>query len=148
MKAIIPRVKSCSVKVDNIEISRIGQGLLILLGVAKTDTEKETAFILNKIVNLRIFEDSNNKFNLSLKDINGGMMVVSQFTLFANCSKGRRPSFIEAAPPELANELYEYFITLAKNEVEVVGSGKFQAKMAVSLINDGPVTISLESDDL
>ncbi|MBE9546270.1 MAG: D-tyrosyl-tRNA(Tyr) deacylase [Proteobacteria bacterium] len=145
MRAVIQRVDSAKVSVDGQEISSIGRGILILLGAEKGDSEKDADYLLDKIANLRIFEDTEGKMNLSLLDISGSMLVVSQFTLLADCRKGRRPSFGDAAEPELANELYEYFTKEADNKVSAVKAGKFQAMMKVELINDGPVTILLDS---
>lgn len=146
MRAVIQRVKSASVKVDGELVSEIGMGLLIFLGVAHNDTESELEYIANKVANLRIFEDVDGKMNLSLLDTGGSALVVSQFTLYGDCRKGRRPSFINAARPEVANDLYEQFISLL-NELNIptVG-GTFQAMMDVQLVNDGPVTILLDSD--
>lgn len=146
MRAVIQRVKSASVKVDGELVSEIGAGLLIFLGVAHDDTETELEYIANKVANLRIFEDADGKMNCSLLDIGGAALVVSQFTLYGDCRKGRRPSFIGAARPEVANELYEKFIdALAQLNIPTQG-GTFQAMMDVQLINDGPVTILLDSD--
>lgn len=145
MRTVIQRVDSAKVRVDGQEISSIGRGILILLGAEKGDSEKDADYLLDKIANLRIFEDTEGKMNLSLLDISGSMLVVSQFTLLADCRKGRRPSFGDAAEPEPANELYEYFIKEAEGKVDVVKAGKFQAMMKVELVNDGPVTIILDS---
>lgn len=146
MRAVIQRVKSASVKVDDELVSEIGAGLLIFLGVAHNDTEVELDYIANKVANLRIFEDEDGKMNLSLLDIDGSALVVSQFTLYGDCRKGRRPSFINAARPEVANELYEQFISLLKEQNIPTEGGTFQAMMDVELVNDGPVTILLDSD--
>ena len=146
MRAVIQRVKSASVTVDSELVSEIGAGLLIFLGIAHDDTETELEYITNKVANLRIFEDADGKMNCSLLDTGGSALVVSQFTLYGDCRKGRRPSFIGAARPEVANELYEKFIdALAQLNVPTQG-GTFQAMMDVQLINDGPVTILLDSD--
>ena len=148
MRAVIQRVKSASVTVDKELVSEIGPGLLIFLGIAHTDTEKELEYIANKIANLRIFEDEEGKMNCSLLDTGGEALVVSQFTLYGDCRKGRRPSFIDAARPDVANDLYEQFIaTLEQLKIPTQG-GTFQAMMDVQLINDGPVTILLDSDKL
>lgn len=144
MKAVIQRVRNAEVKVDGKITGQINQGLLIFLGVGPEDTEKNADELVQKISNLRIFRDKEEKMNLSVKDIDGEILVVSQFTLYANCKKGNRPSFIEAAPPEKAEKLYEYFKEKCKKEVKNVQSGIFGADMKVSLINDGPVTIILE----
>ena len=146
MRAVIQRVKSASVKVDGELVSEIGSGLLIFLGVAHNDTEKELEYIANKVANLRIFEDADGKMNLSLLDTGGSALVVSQFTLYGDCRKGRRPSFIDAARPDVANDLYEQFISLLKEMNISTQGGTFQAMMDVELINDGPVTILLDSD--
>ena len=145
MRTVIQRVDSAKVSVDGQEISSIGRGILILLGAEKGDGKKDADYLLDKMTNLRIFEDTEGKMNLSLLDISGSMLVVSQFTLLADCRKGRRPSFGGAAEPESASELYEYFIKEAEGKVGVVKAGKFQAMMKVELVNDGPVTILLDS---
>ncbi len=147
MKTVIQRVKKASVTIDNKVYSSINTGILVLLGVEKTDTEKEVEFLVSKISNLRIFEDENKKMNLSLKDTNGEILVVSQFTLAGNCNKGKRPSFDNAAKPELAIKLYEKFIDLLKMEGIKTKTGQFKAMMDVSLINDGPVTFILEKNN-
>ncbi len=145
MRAVIQRVNRAKVTVDNKLISEIDRGLLVLLGVGSNDTEDDLEYMIDKIINLRIFEDKDDKMNLSLKDIGGEMLVVSQFTLYGDCRKGRRPSFIEAASPDLANKYYEGFIEgVRRRDIEVKG-GIFQAHMAVELENDGPVTILLDS---
>ena len=145
MKAVIQRVKSAAVSVDNKEISRIGAGLLVFLGVSVSDEASDADFLSDKIVNLRIFEDDNGKMNRSVIDTSGAILVVSQFTLYGDCRKGRRPSFIQAAPPEKAEALYTYFIEQIKTKKIAVQSGKFRAMMAISLVNDGPVTLIVES---
>lgn len=145
MKAVIQRVKESSVTVDGKIISHIGPGLLVLLGVAQADKESDAAFLAEKTVNLRIFEDENNKLNRSLKDTGNAMLVVSQFTLLGDCRKGRRPSFVNSAEPEKAENLYEYFVRKVKETGIQVETGQFRAMMDVSLINDGPVTLILES---
>ncbi len=145
MKAIVQRVKNASVTVDENIISSIDKGIMVLLGVAREDTEKEADYLAEKIINLRIFEDDQGKMNRSLKDIQGQLLVVSQFTLLGDCRKGRRPSFTKAAPPEEAERLYTYFACRAANAGVEVKTGKFQANMDVSLINQGPVTLMLES---
>ncbi|MDE0638538.1 MAG: D-aminoacyl-tRNA deacylase [Candidatus Poribacteria bacterium] len=146
MRAVIQRVQSASVKVGGELVSEIGAGLLIFLGIAQDDTETELEYIANKIANLRIFEDADGKMNCSLLDIGGSALVVSQFTLYGDCRKGRRPSFINAARPEVANAIYEQFITALKQLNIPTQGGSFQAMMDVQLINDGPVTILLDSD--
>ncbi len=146
MRAVIQRVQSASVKVDGELVSEIGAGLLIFLGIAHEDTETELEYIANKVANLRIFEDADGKMNCSLLDIGGSALVVSQFTLYGDCRKGRRPSFINAARPEVANALYEQFITALEQQNIPTQGGTFQAMMDVQLVNDGPVTILLDSD--
>lgn len=146
MRAVVQRVKSASVTVDGQLVSEIGAGVLVFLGVAHDDTATELEYITNKVINLRIFEDEAGKMNLSLLDIGGAALVVSQFTLYGDCRKGRRPSFINAARPEVANALYEQFITTLKQQSIPTQGGTFQAMMDVQLINDGPVTILLDSD--
>lgn len=149
MKAVLQRVKSASVTVDGALISEIGQGLLVLLGVADGDTERDADVLASKIANLRIFSDADDKMNLSLLTVGGEMLVVSQFTLCANCVKGRRPDFFSAAKPDEANRLYLYFCKRIKNEgVATVKTGEFGADMQVELLNDGPVTILLDSGEL
>jgi len=145
MKAVIQRVDSASVSVGGSEISRIGAGLLVLLGVQQGDGEKDADFLLDKIIHLRIFEDGEGKMNRSLADIAGELLVVSQFTLLADCRKGRRPSFTDAADPEQAETLYEYLLSRAREKIPRVAAGRFQAMMKVGLVNDGPVTILLDS---
>jgi D-aminoacyl-tRNA deacylase len=145
MRAVIQRVDRASVTINQQEISSINKGILILLGVEKEDTETDSDYILEKAVNLRIFEDDQDKMNKSLMEIDGDMMVVSQFTLLGNCIKGRRPSFTAAEEPSRANKLYEYFVTKAKEKVKHLGTGKFQEMMKIELVNDGPVTILLDS---
>ena len=148
MKAVIQRVKKASVTVEGNVIGAIQEGLLVLLGISKEDTKEEVKKFVNKIIGLRIFADENGKTNLSLQEIKGELLVVSQFTLYADCKKGRRPSFVNAGDPEFANELYEFFIALAKEKVEKVEQGSFGADMKVELLNDGPFTIILDSRDL
>ncbi len=144
MKALIQRVKEASVTIDGELYSKIGHGILIFLGVEKSDTEENSEKLSQKISSLRIFEDENEKMNLSIKDVNGEILVVSQFTLCGDCKKGTRPSFDNAAPPERAAELYEDFVTKLQAMNFVVKTGKFRAMMDVSLINDGPVTFMVE----
>lgn len=149
MKAVIQRVKYATVKVDNKIIGECKQGFMILLGVIDGDTENEADKLIKKIPVLRIFEDENGNMNKSLLDIDGEILVVSQFTLAADCSHGRRPSFTASAPPDIANELYEYFVGELKTAgVKSVQTGEFGADMAVELLNDGPVTIVLDSKEL
>ena len=149
MKAVIQRVSYAEVKVNDTATGKIDNGLLILLGVHESDTEQEADILAAKISKLRIFTDENDKMNLSLADIGGEVLVISNFTLCADCTHGRRPSFIAAARPEKAEPLYEYFCQLMeKNGIWKVAKGIFGADMAVSLLNDGPVTIDINSKDL
>jgi len=141
MRAVVQRVKEGSVEIKEKEIGKIEQGLVVLLGVGQNDTEKDAEYIAGKIINLRIFEDKEGKMNLSLKNINGQILVISQFTLYGDCKKGRRPSFISAALPDKAVKLYEYFVRCIKNYNLKVETGQFQAMMLVKIFNDGPVTI-------
>jgi D-tyrosyl-tRNA(Tyr) deacylase len=145
MRAVVQRVKESSVKTENEVIGRIGCGLLVLLGVARGDTAADADYLVNKISNLRIFEDDNGKMNRSLIEIDGKMLVVSQFTLLGDCRKGRRPSFVAAAEAEPATALYEYFVEQTRGLGISVETGRFKARMEVALINDGPVTLILES---
>ena len=149
MKTVIQRVTEADVTIDNETVGKINKGFLILLGVEKGDTSLDADKLVKKIPVLRIFEDENDKMNLSCLDIDGEMLVVSQFTLCADCSHGRRPSFTDSAPPNEANELYEYFVSeLKRAGVKKVDTGRFGADMKVRLLNDGPVTIILDSKDL
>ncbi|MGD9239255.1 MAG: D-aminoacyl-tRNA deacylase [Desulfobacterales bacterium] len=145
MRAVVQRVKQSTVTTDNKVVGQIGSGLLVLLGVAKGDSAKDADYLANKIINLRIFEDENRKMNRSLLETGGELLAVSQFTLLADCRKGRRPSFIEAAEPEKATDLYEKFVNMVRAEGVAVQTGRFRAMMEVALINDGPVTIIIES---
>lgn len=145
MKLVIQRVSKASVTVEHEITGQIGQGFLVLIGVGKDDTEKTVDKYVKKMLGLRIFEDENGKTNLSLKDVNGELLLVSQFTLYANCKKGNRPSFIEAGEPEKANHLYEYMVEKCRKEILVVETGIFGANMEVSLVNDGPFTIILDN---
>lgn len=148
MKAVIQRVKHASVEVEGKIVGSCKEGFLVLLGVAEGDTEKEAEMLCRKIVNLRIFQDEAGKMNRSLLDIDGEMLVVSQFTLFANYRHGNRPDFLASAKPDEANRLYEYFKALAQKELRRVESGIFGADMKVELLNDGPVTIVMDSEVL
>lgn len=148
MRAVIQRVSRAKVTVKNETVGEIGRGILILLGVSREDTETDAVYLLEKTLNLRIFEDAEEKMNLSLLDIKGELLVVSQFTLFGDARRGRRPSFIEAAAPELAQRLYEFFAAKARKQIARVETGQFQAMMDVELVNDGPVTIMLDSRKL
>jgi D-tyrosyl-tRNA(Tyr) deacylase len=145
MRAVIQRVSRARVRVDGQTTGEIGPGLLILLGVGQGDTPKEADYLLDKIINLRIFEDAGGKMNLSLLETGGQLMVISQFTLYADCRKGRRPSFTDAAPPEEAQKLYDYFVGAARGRGLQVATGIFQTLMEVELVNSGPVTILLDS---
>ena len=145
MIALIQRVTAGDVRVGNETVARIGSGLLVFLGVSLTDEEKDVDYLANKIIHLRIFGDDEGKMNRSLLDTGGEMLVVSQFTLVGDCRKGRRPSFVHAAPPDKAEALYEEFIDRVRSRGISVASGIFQAMMAVSLVNDGPVTLIVES---
>ena len=146
MRAVVQRVKSASVSVEGKLVSEIGAGVLIFLGVAHEDTATQIEYIANKVANLRIFEDEEGKMNRSLLEMGGAALVVSQFTLYGDCRKGRRPSFIKAARPELANALYEAFIIALEQQNIPTQGGTFQTMMDVELVNDGPVTILLDSD--
>ena len=148
MKFVIQRVNHAEVKVDGEIVGKIGKGFLVLIGVGREDTKEDADWYLKKLLGLRIFEDENGKTNLSLADVNGELLLVSQFTLYANCKKGNRPSFIEAGSPEKANALYEYIIKKCRESVERVETGRFGADMKVSLLNDGPFTIVLDSEKL
>ena len=144
MKAVVQRVTHASVKVDGEIKGQIGQGFLILLGVGQNDTEEDADRLVNKIVKLRIFSDENDKINLSLADVGGSLLVISQFTLYADCRKGNRPNFIQAGKPDDAERLYEFFVSQCKKQVPVVEKGVFGADMKVELLNDGPFTVVLE----
>ncbi len=146
MRVVLQKVSRASVSVDGETVGEIGKGVLILLGISREDTEKDASYLVEKSINLRIFEDDDGKMNRSLLDIEGEMLIVSQFTLYGDARKGRRPSFIKAALPEDANPLYEFFVDEAKKKTAKVETGKFQAMMDVELINDGPVTILLDSN--
>lgn len=149
MRVVLQRVSKCSVEIDGEIVSRIEKGFLLLLGVKDVDEKSDAVKLAKKISGLRIFTDENDKMNLSLADVNGGIIVVSNFTLYADCSHGRRPSFIKAARPEISNPLYEFFCDELKNNgVENVQTGEFGADMRVELCNDGPVTLVIDSDDL
>lgn len=143
MKLVVQRVSKASVTVEGEIVGKINKGYMVLLGVKEGDTKKEADFLVNKLLNLRIFEDENEKMNLSIKDVNGELLIISQFTLYGDASHGNRPSFIQAEKPEKANELYEYFCKQCEKEVHVE-NGKFRHHMDVNLVNDGPVTIVIE----
>ena len=148
MKFVIQRVKHASVTVDNQVIGRIGKGFMVLIGVCEADDEKIADKMVKKLIGLRIFKDENGKTNLDLHSVGGELLLISQFTLYADCKKGNRPSFVNAANPEKANALYEYIISECKKQVEVVEQGEFGADMNVELLNDGPCTIVLDSKEL
>ena len=145
MRLVVQRVKQASVRIQNETVGEIGPGLLIFLGVGRDDTEEDVSYLVEKVLNLRIFADSQGRFNLSLTDIHGSLMIVSQFTLWGDCRKGRRPSFSHSAPPEKAEPLYRLFIQKATEAGLTVAGGRFQEMMEVHLINDGPVTLLLDS---
>ncbi len=148
MKAVLTRVKSASVAIDGNMVGQIGKGFLILLGVGPEDTEKECRYLAEKALGLRVFEDENGKMNLGLADVDGQVLVVSQFTLYGNCRKGRRPSFTDAAGPELGNAMYERFLAICQELGYPPQHGQFGADMQVASINDGPVTLILDTDQL
>lgn len=148
MRFVIQRVTEAAVRVDGELLGQIEKGYLVLIGVAESDTEEIADKMVKKMIGLRIFEDEQGKTNLALKDVGGSLLLVSQFTLYANCKKGNRPSFIEAGSPGKANALYEYIIKKCKESVELVETGRFGADMKVSLLNDGPFTIVLDSEKL
>lgn len=148
MKFVIQRVTHADVVVDGNELGRIGKGFMVLIGVSKYDNETIADKMVDKMIKLRIFEDENGKTNLSLDDVGGELLLISQFTLYANCKKGNRPSFIDAGAPDEANALYEYIIERCKERVNVVERGEFGADMKVSLLNDGPFTIVLDSSEI
>lgn len=149
MRVIVQRVQASRVEIDGAVSSEIGQGLMVLLGITAEDTKEHCDFLVDKLVHLRIFTDEQEKMNLSLKDIGGEMLIVSQFTLYGDCKKGRRPSFVAAARPETAIPLYEYFIEAAKQQgIKKVATGQFGADMQVYIQNDGPVTLMLDTDEI
>ena len=145
MKLVIQRVLDANLKVNNKEISKIGKGFVVLIGIKNSDTKGNADYLVNKLINLRIFEDENEKMNLSIKDINGELLLVSQFTLYGDCSRGNRPSFTEAARPESAKELYDYFVHECKKHIPSVKEGIFGSNMKINLTNDGPATIIMEN---
>lgn len=146
MKFIVQRVNKSQVEVKEKIVGKIDKGFMVLIGITHNDTKEIADFLVKKLINLRVFEDTNGKMNLSLKDVQGSLLLISQFTLYADCSSGNRPSFTNAAKPEFANELYEYIIEECKKQVSNVQTGVFGADMQVSLVNDGPVTIILEKE--
>ena len=147
MKLLVQRVSSAKVDVDTKTVGKINKGFLVLIGVTHTDTKEIADYLVKKLCNLRVFKDENSKMNLSIKDVDGELLIVSQFTLYADCQHGNRPSFVNSAKPDMANELYEYFVERCRKEVKNVETGIFGADMKVSLLNDGPVTIMLEKED-
>ena len=148
MRAVLTRVSSASVTIDNQVVGQIGKGFLILLGIGPEDTEAQCRYLAEKALSLRIFEDNQGKMNLGLEQVGGQVLVVSQFTLYGNCRKGRRPSFTEAAPPQLGNELYEKFLSICAELGYPPQHGQFGADMKVASVNDGPVTLILDTDQL
>lgn len=148
MRFVVQRVSESEVKVDGEVLGKIGKGFMVLIGVSNTDTKEIADKMIKKMIGLRIFEDENGKTNLSLDAVGGELLLISQFTLYANCKKGNRPSFIEAGAPDMASDMYEYIIAKCKEQVPVVERGQFGADMKVSLVNDGPFTIILDSDNL
>lgn len=148
MKFVIQRVTQASVEVNHEVIGAINKGFLVFIGICNEDTTEIADKLIKKLIGLRIFEDENGKTNLALKDVNGELLLVSQFTLYADCKKGNRPSFIKAGNPDFANQLYEYIIEACKKEISVVQTGEFGADMKISLLNDGPFTIILDSDEI
>ncbi len=148
MKLVIQRVKNASVCVDGKEVGKINGGYLVLLGIKCGDTKEDADYLVRKLINLRVFEDEEGKMNLSIKQVNGELLIISQFTLYGECKKsGNRPSFTDAARPDEAIPLYEYFIEECKKEIPIVETGIFGADMKVNLLNDGPVTILIDTDD-
>lgn len=148
MRFVIQRVQHANVSVDGQIIGAINKGLLVFIGVTHSDTREIADKMVKKLVNMRIFQDENDKTNLALQDVNGQLLLISQFTLYADCKKGNRPSFVNAGSPDMANELYEYIIKCCKESVQIVEKGSFGADMKINLLNDGPFTIVLDSDDL
>jgi len=148
MRAVVQRVTRARVTVDEETVGEIGNGLVVLLGVARDDAPEDATYLAEKIAALRIFDDSEGKMNLSIKEVQGALLVVSQFTLYGDVRRGLRPSWIDAAPPEMAEPLYEFFVAEASKRVETVATGSFQRTMQVELVNDGPVTILLDSRKL
>ena len=148
MRFIIQRVSNSKVTIDNEIRGQIGKGFMVLIGVGESDTKEIEDKMIHKMINLRIFEDENGKTNLGLKDVGGSLLLISQFTLYADCKRGNRPSFVKAGAPDMAKELYEYIISKCKEEIEIVEQGEFGADMKVELLNDGPFTVLLDSDEL
>lgn len=148
MRFVIQRVANSKVTIDNEIRGQIGKGFMVLIGVGEGDTEEIADKMIHKMINLRIFEDENGKTNLGLKDVGGSLLLISQFTLYADCKRGNRPSFVKAGAPDMAKALYEYIISKCKAEIEIVEQGVFGADMKVELLNDGPFTVLLDSDEL
>lgn len=148
MRAVVQRVTRASVTVDREIIGEVGKGLVVLVGIARDDTKVDAAYLVDRIANLRIFDDQEGRMNVSVKDVGGGLLIISQFTLYGDVRRGLRPSWIDAAPPEIAEPLYDFFVRQARSVVTDVATGKFQAMMQVELVNDGPVTILLDSNKL
>lgn len=148
MRFVIQRVMNSKVTIDGKIRGQIGKGFMVLIGVGEGDTVETADKMIHKMINLRIFEDENGKTNLGLKDVGGSLLLISQFTLYADCKRGNRPSFVKAGAPDTAKSLYEYIISKCKNEIEVVEQGEFGADMKVELVNDGPFTVLLDSDEL
>lgn len=148
MRFVIQRVMNSKVTIDGKIRGQIGKGFMVLIGVGEGDTVETADKMIHKMINLRIFEDENGKTNLGLKDVSGSLLIISQFTLYADCKRGNRPSFVKAGAPDTAKSLYEYIISKCKNEIEVVEQGEFGADMKVELVNDGPFTVLLDSDEL
>ena len=148
MKFVIQRVTDANVSVDGKVVGKIGKGVMVLIGIAGTDTVEIADKMIKKLIGMRIFEDENGKTNLALKDVGGELLLISQFTLYSDCKKGNRPSFVNAGAPDMADEMYQYIISQCKKEIDVVEKGIFGADMKVSLVNDGPFTIVLDSDEI
>lgn len=148
MRFVIQRVMNSKVTIDGKIRGQIGKGFMVLIGVGEGDTLEIADKLIHKMINLRIFEDENGKTNLGLKDVSGSLLLISQFTLYADCKRGNRPSFVKAGDPDMAKSLYEYIISKCRNEIEVVEHGEFGADMKVELVNDGPFTVLLDSDEL
>lgn len=148
MKFVIQRVTDAKVSVGGKVVGKIGKGFMVLIGIAGTDTVEIADKMIKKLIGMRIFEDENGKTNLALKDVGGELLLISQFTLYSDCKKGNRPSFVNAGAPDMADEMYQYIISQCKKEIDVVEKGMFGADMKVSLVNDGPFTIVLDSDEI
>ena len=148
MKFVIQRVTDAKVSVDGKVVGKIGKGFMVLIGIAGTDTVEIADKMIKKLIGMRIFEDENGKTNLALKDVGGELLLISQFTLYSDCKKGNRPSFVNAGAPDMADEMYQYIISQCKKEIDLVEKGIFGADMKVSLVNDGPFTIVLDSDEI